>query len=185
MTIENPLVAPEESTVLALKDELGRVRREARLERDKFWQLATRPNAVVGEGLVTESGIQLTFMGDVPPETKLGLAPGTIPRTIDQLLALMHPDDHEHYIQTITHGLATGEPWNVIYRLSDSHGGWRWIAGKAVSVGVRDGKHTDWIFAAHDFTAQKDAEASLSQSLKDLPPHQNSWANTGSGNFPS
>ncbi len=163
-----PVQDSGEHAIRTLRKELETARHQARLERDKFWQLATRPNAVVGEGLVTECGIQLTFMGDVPPEKKLGLAPGTIPRTIDQLLALMHPDDHEHYIQTITHGLATGEPWNVIYRLSDSQGGWRWIAGKAVSVGVRDGKHTDWIFAAHDFTAQKDAEATLSQSLKDL-----------------
>jgi transcriptional regulator with GAF, ATPase, and Fis domain len=158
----------EADTIRALKAELDRVRKEARLERDKFWKLATRPNAVLGEAHATASGIQLTYIGEGAPEEKLGLAPGTFPKTIDDNLALMHPDDRERYRQRIQHAVATGEPYDITYRLSDSRGGWRWIAGRAVSVGVREGKYFDWIFTAHDFTAQQETESTLSQSLKEL-----------------
>jgi transcriptional regulator with GAF, ATPase, and Fis domain len=165
----NPAAPQDEAdTILALKEELDRVRQEARLERDKFWKLATRPNAVVGEAHATASGIQLTYIGEGAPESKLGLAPGTFPKTIDDNVALMHPDDRERYRKRIQHAVATGEPYDITYRLSDGRGGWRWIAGRAVSVGIREGKYFDWIFTAHDFTAQQEAESTLSQSLKEL-----------------
>jgi len=158
----------EADTIRALKEELDRVRNEARLERDKFWKLATRPNAVLGEARATDLGIQLTYIGEGAPESKLGLAPGTFPKTIEDNVALMHPEDRERYRQRIQHAVATGEPYDITYRLSDGRGGWRWISGRAVSIGLREGKYFDWIFTAHDFTAQQEAESTLSQSLKEL-----------------
>ena len=64
--------------------------------------------------------------------------------------------------------LATGEPFDMNFRLADGHGGWRWIEGRAVSVEVRDGKHVGWVFTNRDFTPQREAEAALRQSLRDL-----------------
>lgn len=164
----SPAPQAEADTIRALQAELDRARQVARLERDKFWKLATRPNAVIGEAHATASGIQLAYIGEGEPELKLGLAPGTFPKTIDDNLALMHPEDRERYRKRIQHAVATGEPYDITYRLSDGRGGWRWISGRAVSVGCREGKYFDWIFTAHDFTAQQEVEATLSQSLKEL-----------------
>ena len=136
--------------------------------RDKLWKLASNPFTVFGEARVTGSGIALTILGDLPPEPRLGLAPGSFPKTIEGALAMMHPDDRQAYRQTVERSQATGEPFDMNYRLADGRGGWRWIEGRAVSVEVRDGKHVGWVFTNRDFTAQREAEAALRQSLREL-----------------
>ena len=59
--------------------------------QDKLWTLASSPFLVVGEARVAADEIFLTWLGDGSPEAKLGLAPGTFPKTIRDALALMHP----------------------------------------------------------------------------------------------
>ena len=141
---------------------------ELQSEHDKLWKLASNPFIVLGEARVTDSGIALTILGDLPPEPRLGLAPGSFPKTIEGALAMMHPDDRQAYQQAVERSQATGEPFDMNYRLADGHGGWRWIEGRAVSVEVRDGKHVGWVFTNRDFTPQREAEAALRQSLRDL-----------------
>ena len=123
---------------------------------------------MLGEARVTGSGIALTILGDLPPEPRLGLAPGSFPKTIEAALGMMHPDDRQAFQQAVERSLATGEPFDMNFRLADGHGGWRWIEGRAVSVEVRDGKHVGWVFTNRDFTPQREAEAALRQSLRDL-----------------
>jgi len=136
--------------------------------RDKLWKLASNPFTVFGEARVTGSGIALTILGDLPPEPRLGLAPGSFPKTIEGALTMMHPDDRQAYRQTVERSRATGEPFDMNYRLADGRGGWRWIEGRAVSVEVRDGRHVGWVFVNRDFTAQREAEEALSRSLREL-----------------
>ena len=136
--------------------------------QDKLWKLASNPFVVVGEARVTESGIALTCLGDAPPEAKLGLAPGTFPQTVQVAIAMMHPDDVPPYQRAVARSLETGEAFDATYRLADGKGGWRWIEGRAVPVEVRDGKPVGWIFVNRDFTAQREAEAALRQSVRDL-----------------
>jgi formate hydrogenlyase transcriptional activator len=136
--------------------------------QDKLWKLASNPFTVVGEARVTGSGIALTCLGDVAPEEKLGLAPGAFPNTIQGTITMMHPEDVPIYRQTVEHCLATGEAFDASYRLADGRGGWRWIEGRAVPVEVCDGKPVGWVFVNRDFTAQREAEAALHGSMREL-----------------
>ncbi len=143
-------------------------RAELQSAQDKLWKLASNPFTVLGEAHVTGKGIALTILGDLPPEPRLGLAPGSFPKTIEAALGLLHPDDRQTYQQAVERSQATGEPFDMNYRLADGRGGWRWIEGRAVAVEVRDGKSVGWIFTNRDFTSQREAEAALRQSLREL-----------------
>ncbi len=123
-----------------------------RSEHDKLWKLASNPFIVLGEARVTGSGIDLTVLGDLPPEPRLGLAPGSFPKTIEAALGMLHPDDRQAYQEAVERSRATGEPFDMNYRLADGHGGWRWIEGRAVSVEVQDGKPVGWVFTNRDIT---------------------------------
>jgi len=163
-----PSPASAEETITALKEELERERQESSMQSNKFWQLIARSNCVVGEGHFTDEGLSWNFIGDKAPDAKLGLKKKTIPSNTDELLILMHPDDHEQYLQSLNSAQSSGGPWDVTYRLSDGHGEWRWIYRRGVSLGLSDGIYRDWIFFAEDITAQMNVKATLSQSLKDL-----------------
>ncbi len=143
-------------------------RSESEFQHDKLWKLASNPFTVLGEARVTGDGIALTILGDLPPEARLGLAPGSFPKTIEAALGLLHPDDRQTYQQAVERSQATGEPFDMNYRLPDGRGGWRWIEGRAVAVEVRDGQPVGWIFTHRDFTPQREAEAALRQSLREL-----------------
>jgi formate hydrogenlyase transcriptional activator len=136
--------------------------------QSKLWRLASNPFTVLGEGRVTENGITLTCLGDIAPEEKLGLAPGTFPGTVQDTIAMMHPDDIQRYQQVLENSLATGAAFDSNYRLSDGVGGWRWIEGRAVPVEVRNSQPVGWVFVARDFTAQREAEAALRRSVQEL-----------------
>ena len=88
--------------------------------QDKLWILASSPFLVVGEARVAADGdLALSWLGDGGPETKLGLAPGTFPKTIREALVLMHPDDAPGYQQAVARSLATGAAFDASYRLAD------------------------------------------------------------------
>ena len=154
------------------KDELQKARDEAKAKHDKLWKLASNPFIVLGEARVTGNGIALTILGDLPPEPRLGLAPGSFPKTIEAALGMLHPDDRQAYQEAVERSRATGEPFDMNYRLADGHGGWRWIEGRAVAVEVRDGQHVGWVFTNRDITPQREAEAALARVA------------AGPGNFP-
>jgi len=157
-----------EKKVRALMRKSKAARAELPSAHDKLWKLASNPFIVLGEARVTGSGIALTILGDLPPEPRLGLAPSTFPKSIEAALKMMHPDDRQASEEAVQRSLAAGEPFDMNYRLPDGHGGWRWIEGRAVSVQICDGKHVGWVFTNRDLTPQREAEASLRQSLRDL-----------------
>jgi len=128
----------------------------------------SNPFTVLSEAHVTGDGITLTILGDLPPEPRLGLAPGSFPKTIEATLDMLHPDDRQSYREAVERSQATGEPFDMNFRLPDGRGGWRWIEGRAVAVEVRDGQSVGWIFTNRDFTPQREAEAALRQSLREL-----------------
>jgi DNA-binding NtrC family response regulator len=134
-------------------------------ERDKLWKLAGYPYMVMGEAHVVEDSIILVPLGDTPPEPKLGLAPGSFPVTIEEALATMHPDDLQPFQLAVARSLTSGDPFDMNYRLSDGHGGWRWIEGRAESVEVSDGSHVGWVFINRDSTAEHETEQILRHSI--------------------
>jgi PAS domain S-box-containing protein len=58
-----------------------------------------------------------------------GRAPGDVPRTRDEYLALIHPDDREHSRQRIARGRAEGH-WEHEYRIVRPDGTLRWLASR-------------------------------------------------------
>ncbi len=135
---------------------------------DKLWKLASNPFTVIGEARVSESGLTFAWLGDIAPEKKLGLAPGTFPRTFEAALAMMHPDDVPGYRLSVERSLSTGEAFDANYRITDGRGGWRSLEGRAVPTKVRAGKPVEWVFITRDFTAQREAEDALRRSLREL-----------------
>jgi transcriptional regulator with GAF, ATPase, and Fis domain len=136
--------------------------------RDKLWTLASSPFLVVGEARVAADEIFLTWLGDGRPEAKLGLSPGTFPKTLRDALALMHPDDAPGYQQAVVHSLATGAAFDARYRLADGRGGWRWLQARAISLAQREGRYVHWLHDTLDITEQRETEAALRQSLEEL-----------------
>ena len=148
--------------------ELEASRHELQSEQEKLWRLAANSFSVLGAAHVTEGGIELDFFGDVPHEEKLGLAPGSLPKSLEQLIAMMHPEDTQPYLHKVECSLATGEPFRVVYRLADGRGGWRWLQARAISLEQREGRHVHWLHATTDLTEQRETEEALRQSLEEL-----------------
>ncbi len=148
--------------------ELEASRQELRSEQDKLWKLAANTFSVLGEARVTENGMEFDFFGDAPPEEKLGLVPGSLPKNLTQLIAMMHPEDAKSYRQKVEYSLTTGEPFRVIYRLTNGRGGWRWLQARAFSLEQQEGRHVRWLHDTIDITEQRETEAALRQSLEAL-----------------
>ena len=148
--------------------ELEASRSELRSEQDKLWKLAANTFSVLGEARVTESGIELDFFGDAPPEEKLGLASDSLPHSLEQLLARMYPEDVKPYLEKVERSLATGELFQVVYRLADGRSGWRWLRARAFSLEEREGRHVRWLHDTLDVTEQRETEEALRKSLDEL-----------------
>jgi len=148
--------------------ELEASRSELKSEQDKLWKLAANTFPILGETHVTESGIELEYFGDIAPETKVGLLPGDVPTSVEQVVAMMHPEDIKPYLQEVERVIATGEPFRIIYRLSDGRGGWRWLQVRAFSLEERNGKHVRWLHDTIDITEQKETEEALRKSVEEL-----------------
>lgn len=157
----------EASLRQSLQD-LAASQQEYMSEHKKLWKLAANTFSVLCEVKISENGMHIEYLGEVPTEEKLGLLPGTAPKTIEATIAMMHPDDVETYRENITRAVATGEAFKMNYRLSDSRGGWRWILSRAISIQQRDGRHVHWLVDNVDITEQKEAEEALHKSLDEL-----------------
>ena len=149
-------------------EQLEASRLELKAERDNLWKLATNSFAALGEACVSASGIEFKYLGEDKPEIKMGLSPGTAPMNMETQFAMMYSGDHKRYQDALDHSLETGEPFNVVYRLDNGKGHWRWLEARAVSVEVRGGRHVRWVFCTRDLTEQKEAEEGLLRSLDEL-----------------
>jgi DNA-binding NtrC family response regulator len=161
----------ERETEAALRRSLAELessRSELRTEKDKLWHLAANAFSVLGEAHLTATGMDFSFFGDGPLEEKVGIAPGTMPRNADQLLAMMHPEDAAPYQRRVAHCLATGDPFRIQYRLADGRGGWRWLQARALSIQQQEGRHVRWLHDTLDVTEEKELEAALRQSVEEL-----------------
>jgi formate hydrogenlyase transcriptional activator len=117
---------------------------------------------------LTPHGIELEFFGNTPPEEKMGMAPGTVPASVEKIVAMMHPEDVKSYVEKLEHSLASGAPFAVTYRLPDGRGGWRWLQARAFFVEERGGKPIRWLHDTRDVTEQKELEEALRKSLAEL-----------------
>ena len=83
--------------------------------------------------------------------------------------ALFHPDDHALATKKWHHSLATGEPYELEYRLRNHAGQYRWVLGRAQPVRNAHGAIIRWMGTCTDIHVQKQAQESLQRSdrLKD------------------
>ena len=161
---------PQREAEAALRQslrELETSRFEVKSGQDKLWKLAANAFSVLAEVRVTEDGIEQHFFGD-SPEAKVGLVPGSVPKSIERFMDMIHPDDVRSYQQKVECSVVTGQPFRAIYRLADGRGGWRWMQSSAISIEERNGKHVHWLSDTRDITEQKETEEALRKSLEEL-----------------
>lgn len=88
-------------------------------------------------------------------------------RTAEQVvgegwLEVLHPDDVAPTIERWKHSLATGEPYEVEFRLwSEAHRAYRWYLGRAVPQRDENGKIIRWFGTNTDIEEAKQTEAEL------------------------
>jgi PAS domain S-box-containing protein len=68
---------------------------------------------------------------------------------------MFHPDDQERAWAAWRHSLATGEPYEIEYRLRHHSGEYRWTLGQAMPMRGSDGKIVRWIGTCTDINAAK------------------------------
>ena len=78
--------------------------------------------------------------------------------------ALFHPDDLGLATTKWAHSLATGEPYEIEYRLRDHAGQYRWVLGRARPIRDAQGAISRWMGSCTDIHEQKLAQQSLQQS---------------------
>ena len=95
-----------------------------------------------------------------------GMAPGSTDG--EGWNGLFHPDDQDRAWTIWRHSLATGEPYEIEYRLRHHSGAYRWTLGRALPVRNADGEITRWIGTCTDIDETKriaDHNALLSREL--------------------
>lgn len=75
--------------------------------------------------------------------------------------ALFHPDDQARAWAAWRHSLATGNPYEIQYRLRHHTGEYRWTLGRALAVVDQGGRITRWMGTCTDIHDQKLAEDGL------------------------
>ncbi|OON62617.1 hypothetical protein B0920_04010 [Massilia sp. KIM] len=74
---------------------------------------------------------------------------------------MFHPEDQARAWERWRHSLASGEPYEVEYRLRHHSGAWRWVLGRALPVRDEEGRITRWMGTCTDIHEQKLTEAAL------------------------
>ena len=72
---------------------------------------------------------------------------------------MFHPDDQERAWSRWRHSLATGEPYEVAYRLRHHSGAYRWTLGRAMPLHDAEGRIERWFGTCTDIEDLKQAEA--------------------------
>jgi PAS domain S-box-containing protein len=73
---------------------------------------------------------------------------------------MFHAEDQDEAWRRWRHSLATGEPYEIEYRLRHHSGEYRWVLGRALPVRGEDGAITRWFGTCTDIHAgRQDAEA--------------------------
>ncbi|MDO9707510.1 PAS domain-containing protein [Paracraurococcus lichenis] len=81
---------------------------------------------------------------------------------------MFHPEDQERAWIRWRHSLATGEPYEVEYRLRRADGVYRWTLGRALAVRDAGGRIVRWFGTCTDIEEQKQTEERLRSSEERL-----------------
>lgn len=95
---------------------------------------------------------------DEPLERLYELEPGTFGGTMDDYLALLHPDDVPPIMASVASSIEAGADHDVEHRVMLADGGVRWIRGTGRSVVDPDGTVTGMVGVAVDITDQRETQ---------------------------
>lgn len=68
---------------------------------------------------------------------------------------MFHPDDQDRAWSRWRHSLATGDPYEIEYRLRDANGDYRWTLGRASAMRDETGKIVRWFGTCTDIHEQR------------------------------
>ncbi len=122
--------------------------------------------ASAGSDLIYEWDLEsnnLEWFGGI--DENLGYKPGTIPRTIEGWVNLIHPDDLERLKDSVEHHRISTEQINEEYRVRDKKGNWRHWVDRGLPVLDKEGKPFKWIGACMDITEQVQAQQEIETLL--------------------
>ncbi|MFC0193841.1 PAS domain-containing protein [Aureimonas pseudogalii] len=77
---------------------------------------------------------------------------------------MFHPDDRERAFALWRRSLATGELYEIEYRLRHRDGDYRWVLGRAAPLRDDEGRILRWFGTCTDIDTLKHAEAALAES---------------------
>ncbi len=81
---------------------------------------------------------------------------------------MFHPEDQPRAWARWRHSLATGDPYEVEYRLRHRSGQYRWVLGRALPIRDGSGRITRWIGTCTDIDAAKRTEEELALITREL-----------------
>jgi PAS domain S-box-containing protein len=81
---------------------------------------------------------------------------------------LFHPDDRDRTFARWKHSLATGEPYEIEYRMRHHSGVYRWMLGRAHAVRGEDGRVLRWMGTCTDIHERKASAEQLELAGKEL-----------------
>jgi PAS domain S-box-containing protein len=99
-------------------------------------------------------------------ETLHGLAPGGFAGTYEALLALIHPDDQQHFDQALTDAIERNGSYEIEFRIIRPDGSSHWVAGRGRALHNDDGEIVGIISALNEISARKRHEEHLRQAQK-------------------
>lgn len=138
--------------------------------------MSSEPDTLANMHALRESDAGFRFLADSMPQMVWSTLPdgfhdyfnrrwydftGTPPGSTDGegWNDLFHPEDQARAWQEWSHSLATGEPYEMEYRLRHHSGEYRWTIGRANPIRDADGNIVRWIGTCTDIEATKrDAE---------------------------
>lgn len=169
-----------EAVVFTLNDITKRLQIEAtlRASEEKFRIIAQSTNDLLWEWDIP--GQRLEWLGDV--DAVLGYQAGEFPRTIDALMAVIHPEDRERVKTILERHLNDREPYHVEYRIKKKDQNYCWWVDRGVAVRDREGRPYRMYGACTDVTeyrkTQEAVQASLQRLDKTMEGTINALANT-------
>jgi PAS domain S-box-containing protein len=98
----------------------------------------------------------------------LGYRPDDVPRTVDFLRSMIHPDDAEAMWAMVERHLEDRSPFDVECRLRSKAAEYRWFRARGLAQRDRANRATWMAGSIQDITEQKTAEVALRNALEEI-----------------
>jgi two-component system cell cycle sensor histidine kinase/response regulator CckA len=140
-----------------------------RLDEERIRELASRLQKISSQipGLVYQYKLRPDGTSCFPYASErireiYRVSPEEVRENASQVFAVLHPDDKDAFVASISDSARTLRPWQHEYRVEFSDGDVRWLDGKAVPERQGDGSVL-WHGFIHDISARKEADLMKAQ----------------------